>query len=140
MSLSAFDDPGRAPDPDELGAVLGPARDLWPALIDDVRRIAPDLSESWKHSGAAYGWSLRLLRGSRTLVYLTPQTGRFLAGVALGEKAIAAAEAAGAVSDRTRAILDAAPRYAEGRGIRYEIATADHLGVARELARIKLGV
>ena len=77
----------------------------------DVARHAGDLAETWHHGGAKYGWSMRLVRKDRNLVHLTPQAGMFLVGVALGEKAIAAAEAAGIVSVRTLEIVAAAPEY-----------------------------
>jgi hypothetical protein len=139
VALSVFSDPSRAPTPEELVAVLGPAAPLWASLVDEVRAMAGELVEAWHFGGAAYGWSLRLSRGGRNLVYLTPREGAFLVGVALGGKAIAVAEAAGTVSPRTGEVIDAAPRYAEGIGVRFEVASAADLGVARELARIKVG-
>jgi hypothetical protein len=139
MALSSFADPARPPAPDALEAALGQAAPLWSAVVADVRDLAGDLNETWSFSGARFGWSMRLVQRGRNLVYLTPREGCVLVGVALGAKAIAAAEAAGVVSVRTREIVAAAPTYAEGRGIRFEVATADDLAVARELARIKLG-
>jgi hypothetical protein len=138
MALSAFADPASAPTPNQLDGTLGSAAPRWEAIVADVRRLAGELDETWNYAGAKYGWSMRLVRKGRNLVYLTPQDGTLLVGVALGEKAIAAAEAAGFVSDRTRAIVEAAPRYAEGRGIRFAVATDDDLVVTHELARIKL--
>ena len=61
-----------------------------------------------------------------------------LAGVVLGDKAIATATAAGGVSERTLAIVSAAPKYAEGRGVRFLIESPEDLEVARQLVRIKL--
>ena len=107
-------------------------------LVADVASHAGELTEAWYYGGAKYGWSMRLIRKDRNLVYLTPQPGAFLVGVALGEKAISAAEAAGIASTRTLEIVAAAPKYAEGRGVRYPVASDDDLAVARELARIKL--
>jgi hypothetical protein len=139
MTLSAFADPARPPVPEELDATLGTAAPYWAQVVADVRDLAGDIDQTWNHAGARYGWSMRLARRGRNLVYLTPQHGCVLVGVVLGEKAIAAADAAGFVSDRTRGIVQAAPRYAEGRGIRLEVTGDEDLAVARELARIKLG-
>ena len=138
VALSAFDDPARPPTEAELAAILGPVMPLWTELVADVARHAGDIVEAWHHGGARYGWSMRLVRKDRNLVYLTPQPGTFLVGVALGEKAIAAAKAAGIASEHTLEIVAAAPKYAEGRGVRYPVASDDDLAVARELARIKL--
>ncbi len=138
MALSAFDDPTSPPTPDELDALLGPCSRLWAELVAAVRRHAGGSTETWVF-GAKYGWSMRLVRRERNLLHLTPQAGRMLVGVALGEKAIARAEAAGLASGRTLEVVAAAPKYAEGRGVRFEVATDEDLAVAVELARIKLG-
>ena len=138
MALSAFDDPARPPTEADLAAILGPAMPLWTELVADVAHHAGDIVETWRHGGAKYGWSMRLVRKDRNLLYLTPQAGTFLVGVALGEKAIAAAEAAGIASPRTLEVVAAAPKYAEGRGVRSPVASDEDLAVATELARIKL--
>ena len=138
MALSAFDDPTRAPTPDELDSALGPAARLWPGLIAAVHCDTGELTETWAF-GAKSGWSMRLVQKERNLVHMTPQAGRMLVGVVLGEKAIARAEAAGLASARTLEVAAAAPRYAEGRGIRFEVETDEDLAVAMELARIKIG-
>jgi hypothetical protein len=83
------------------------------------------------------GWSLRLKRGKQVVLYMTPQTGAFLAGIVLGEKAVRTAHE----SDVTRAVLtiiDRAPRYAEGRGIRIRVATRSDLRVVQQLAALKM--
>jgi len=138
VALSAFDDPTRAPTAGELDTALGPAARLWAELIAAVRRDTGELTETWAF-GAKSGWSMRLVQKERNLVHMTPQAGRMLVGVVLGEKAIARAEAAGLASARTLEVAAAAPRYAEGRGIRFPVETDEDLVVVMELARIKLG-
>ena len=63
---------------------------------------------------------------------MTPCEGRFLASFALGEKAVAAARAA-KPSAAVLAVLEAAPRYAEGRGVRFQVRT---LALARQIAKL----
>jgi hypothetical protein len=138
VALSAFDDPAAAPTADTLTEVLGEAAPWWRALVDDVRRNAGTVTETWSFGGTKSGWSMRLLKGDRVLVYLTPQDGRLLVGGVLGEKAIAAATTAGIASERTLAVIAAAPRYAEGRGVRITVESEADLPVAMELARTKL--
>lgn len=138
MALSAFDDPARPPTEADLAAILGPSMPLWAQLVADVARHAGGIAENWRHGGMKYGWSMRLVQKDRNILYLTPQAGTFLVGVALGEKAIAVAEASGIASAPTLEIVAAAPGYAEGRGVRYPVASDIDLAVARELARIKL--
>ena len=139
MALSAFVDATGPPTPAELDATLAAAARPWAELVAEVSRHAGDVTATWGFTSAKYGWSMRLVQGRRTLVYLTPQAGRMLVGVVLGEKAIAVAEAAGIMSGRTLEVVAAAPRYAEGRGVRFTVESDVDLEVALELARIKLG-
>lgn len=138
MALSAFDDPAQQPAPEAIGDVLGAAAASWSALTAEARLLAGDVDETWSFGGSKVGWSMRLVQGTRVLVYLTPQAGQLLVGVVLGEKAIAAAEASGVASARTLDVVAGAPKYAEGRGVRVTVVTADDLALAKELVRIKL--
>ncbi len=134
MALSAFDDNAHPPTEKEVAAVLGKARAAWDALRTD--RALAGLAEEWGFTSKATGWGLRLRDDKRVIVYMTPQQGRFLASLALGEKAVAAARAAGLPAGLLAAI-NAAPRYAEGRGFRVEVQSLkDARGIAA-LAGIK---
>ncbi|MGK2858898.1 MAG: DUF3788 family protein [Thermoanaerobaculia bacterium] len=137
MALSAFDDPAQPPSPDELRHALGPSAGLWAALLEHVHSAHAPLSEIWRHAGARFGWSLRLLRKERVILYLTPQRGAFLVGLALGERAAQSAEA-GFLPPLARAALAAAPKYAEGRGIRLSVTTDAQLQAAQALIPYKL--
>jgi hypothetical protein len=58
-------------------------------------------------------------------------------GFALGQKAVDAAHA----TDLPRSVLeliDAAPKYAEGRGVRLEVGTEDDLRSVARLADVKM--
>jgi hypothetical protein len=138
VALSAFDDPGTPPTPETLAATLGPAAAWRASLLDDIRTNAGEVTEAWAFSGPRSGWSMKVLRGARVLAYLTPRAGSMLVGVVLGEKAIAAATAAGLASERTLEVIAAAPRYAEGRGVRITVESEADVIVAKELVRIKL--
>lgn len=139
MALSAFDDPARSPAPAAIRRSLGGAAPLWADLVAHVAGTCPPLDEVWTFAGAKFGWSLRLKRADRILLYLTPQDGRFLVGLVLGEKAVAEAAERG-LPPAVLALLDAAPRYAEGRGIRLMIAPGDDLDTVRHLVALKAEV
>ncbi len=137
MALSAFDDKGHRPEAAELTGVLADSAPLWSRLVAHLGESYPPITEEWGFTGAKYGWSLRLKRKDRVVLYLTPQAGRCLAGVVLGEKAVAAALGRG-LSARAAALVEAAPRYAEGRGIRVEVAADDDAAVVEELVAAKM--
>lgn len=136
MALSAFTDKGRPPTEDGLSAVLGKAHAPWLRLQQLVAdRIGP-VSPVWGFTSASTGWGLRLRRNERVIVYMTPGEGKFLVSFALGEKAVAAAHAKG-LPAAVLAAIDAAPRYAEGRGVRFEVRHGRELGPLADLAQIK---
>jgi len=133
MTLSAFDDKAQEPTPDQLRTVLGKAYRPWIellGLIDD--RIDPTATVC-KFST---GWSLRVLHKDRVIVYLIPQENQFLASFALGERAVAAARAA-RLSASVLRLIEGAPRYAEGRGVRIPVRGSRQLATLARLAQIK---
>ena len=58
-------------------------------------------------------------------------------GIVVGEKAAAAARQRGA-RKRVLALIDAAPRYAEGRGVRVPVTSREALRAVEELAALKM--
>jgi len=136
MALSAFPDKTRAPTDDALRTTLGKAYRPWVALLDLVaRRIGP-LTDAWGFTSAKTGWGLRVRRGERVILYMTPQQNQFLVSLVLGEKAVAAARAA-KLSATVMKIVDRSPRYPEGRGVRIEVTGSRQLTTLARLAEIK---
>lgn len=132
-------DPAAPPSPTALHERLGAAATLWDAIIAAAKQRAPKVTEAWHFAGKKIGWSLRLVDGDRILVYLTPDDGVFRVGLVLGGKAVAAARAAG-LSVLAAQILDAAPKYAEGHGVRFPVAVREDMAAFDELLAIKLAV
>jgi hypothetical protein len=137
MALSAFDGKSRPPSPAELKKVLGKSAGLWDQLISHITESSPPITEQWNFSGAKFGWSLRLRRKDRIVLYMTPQAGVFLVGIVLGEKAAKAAHES-SLPDSVLTLIDGAPRYAEGRGIRLAVATRRDLLAVKQLAALKM--
>ena len=133
MALSAFDDKTRPPTDDQLRSVLGKAHGSWVKLLALVADRIEPVSEVWKFST---GWSLRVLRKDRVILYMTPQQNQFLVSFALGEKAVGAAHASRLSASVLKAIDDA-PRYGEGRGVRIPVRGGSQLTTLARLAQIK---
>ncbi|MCM2315643.1 MAG: DUF3788 domain-containing protein [Thermoanaerobaculia bacterium] len=133
MALSAFEDPARPPSSDELRQALGSSAKRWAALLEHVHSAHGPFTELWRHAGAKFGWSLRLMQKERVILYLTPQRGAFLVGLVLGERAARSAEA-GSLPPLAVEALAAAPKYAEGRGIRLSVTSDAELEAARALS------
>ena len=137
MALSVFDDKALEPAAAAVAEALVGAADLWTDLKAQLASQYDPLAEDWVFSGKKWGWSLRLKHKKRAVLYMTPSTGYFYAGLALGEKAVAAANA----SDLPQSLLEiinGSQKYAEGRGVRLEVRSTVDLTDVIQLAAIKM--
>jgi len=121
----------------ELTAALGEKIELWNELIDWLASEHGVADQDWTCSGAKYGWSLRLKLKKRAILYLGPCDGCFRAALVLGDRAIQAARN-GSLSKALEKLLDEAPRYPEGTGVRLLVKRRTDLAAVRKLAAIKL--
>lgn len=136
MALSTFSDKTHQPTDKDLRLALGQAYTAWMRLIELASdRITP-ISQVWGFTSASTGWGLRLKRKDRVILYMTPRENHFLVSFALGEKAVAAAQAQKLPAAVLKAI-EAAPKYAEGRGVRFKVQHTREVVALATLAKIK---
>jgi Protein of unknown function (DUF3788) len=137
-SPNAFIGQPAQPSAAEVEAALGSAAPLWNELIDEVTADAGSLTQEWKGICVhKYGWSLRLKQKSRNIIFMSPCRDSFRVAFTLSDKAVTAAKD----SHLPKAIaeaLAAAPKYAEGTGLRLTVHRAADLPAIRKLARIKV--
>lgn len=137
MSPSAFLDRGSPPSERELKATLGKASGLWVELRADLSSEFAPLNGKWSFSGKSHGWLLQLRHKRRTVVYMVPCPGYFVASFALGEKVCQAAQESG-LPERVLEIIQHAPKYPEGRGVRLEVRNKKDLANVEAVASIKM--
>jgi hypothetical protein len=137
VALSALTNATASPTHDDVARVLGPVLPLWDDLVDRLDDRWGPLTPVWKHAGAKYGWSLRLKRRDRTLVYLIPTEGGFLAALVFGERAVDAIRAARLPAAVKRLVEQATP-YVEGRGIRLAVRSPATVRLVERLVALKL--
>lgn len=137
MALSAFADQARRPTPARLAGVLGRGAAHWDALVEHAQEKHGPVEEVWNYGGAKWGWSFRLRQKKRNLLYLTPLEGRFLVGTALGGKPRDAL-LAGRLAAATRKLLEDAPHYAEGYGVRLEVRSQKDLASVKKILAAKV--
>lgn len=125
-----------APTPAEVSAALGPADELWKQLVGWAAEQKV-VEQEWKCSGKNYGWSYRLKVKKRNIIHMSPCEGCFRVAFIFGERAVAAARQSD-LSENTLKLLDEAPRYPEGTGLRLLVEFADDLVEIRKLALLKL--
>ena len=135
--MSVFDDKSKPPRDDDLAATLGNTFVFWNELKRLIAsRFAP-LSIEWGFSSKKTGWGLRLKQEKRTILYMTPCEGYFMASFALGERAVKAAHESD-LPVSVLEVIDNAKKYAEGRGVRLEVRSAEDVRNVGKLAIIKM--
>jgi hypothetical protein len=135
--LSVFDDKSRPPQDDDLAAMLGSTFAIWNELKKRIAsRFAP-LSIEWGFTSQKTGWGVRLKQDKRTILYMTPCKGYFMASFALGEKAVKAVHESDLPASVLK-VIDSAKKYAEGRGVRLEVRSVEDVRNVEKLAVIKM--
>lgn len=137
MALSVFSDKSRLPQDNDLAATLGSTFVFWNELKRLMASGFAPLSVEWGYSSMKTGWGLRLKREKRTILYMTPREGYFMASFALGEKAVKAAHDSGLPISVLK-VIDGAKKYTEGRGVRLEVRSAEDVRNVEKLAVIKM--
>jgi len=137
MLPNAFLNQTKKPTDDELSAALGPSRALWDQLLAEMAGELDVTIQDWNSYSPKAGWSLRLKREKRTILYLSPCRGSFRAAFALGDKAVEAARRS-RLPKRALRIIDEAKRYAEGTGVRIDVNRPPDIAVVKKLAVLKL--
>jgi hypothetical protein len=133
---NAFVGKPKQPTESELKAVLGMSKALWDELVDGLAK-EHELAREWNCYSEKAGWALRLKRGERNIVYLSPFHDCFRASFALGDKAVHAARESG-LPQRAIKIINEAKRYAEGTAVRIDVNSPEDLLIVKKLAVIKL--
>ena len=137
MLPNAFADRAKQPTEAALKSVLGDRYALWRLVVAELNRELKLDALEWHSYSVKAGWSLRLQRKKRNIVYLGPRPGWFLASFALGDKAIAAARKSD-LPARVLKMIAQARRYAEGTAVRIEVNDEEDAKVVMALARIKV--
>jgi hypothetical protein len=137
MLPNAFIDKLEKPTDAELEAALGPAKPLWDQLLTDLADEYKIDVQEWKSYSRKAGWSLRLIREKRTILYLSPCRGCFFVSFALGDKAIQAARQS-RLPQQVIKIINEAKRYVEGTAVRIEVKKPKDVDIIKKLAAIKL--
>ena len=135
-SVNAFIGRTTKPADKDVAAALGATDGLWKQLVDWMAEQGATIQE-WNSYSPKAGWALRLKVKKRNIVYLAPCAGHFRVAFILGDKAVAAARQ-GNLAKSTLKLIDEAPRYPEGTGVRLMVKAAKDLAAIKKLALIKM--
>lgn len=137
MAENAFINKPKPPTDADLAAALGPVKASWDQLLVQLNNeLGVDVHE-WNSYSPKAGWSLRVKRKKRTIVWLGPCRGSFNVAFILGDKAMRVTRQ-GKWPKRIITVLDEAPKYPEGTGIRLEVTSSGDIATLKKLAAIKL--
>ena len=125
------------PGPADVRQALGRSIAAWDALRVRISEQFGEVTEEWALPAKKYGWSLRLKLKKRTILHLGPRSKHFIVAIILGEKAVAAVRKS-ELEPEVIAMVKRAPKYPEGRGVRFEIRSKKDIGALEALARIKM--
>lgn len=138
MLTNAFIGHPTPPTTEVLAATLGlEAHQLWINLIAALETDQLINASVWKSYSPKAGWSLRLLKGKRIIIYLTPAAKAFEATFILGARAMEAAYAANFPSGVVK-LLQEAKLYPEGTVVRIDVHKSADANTVHKLAAIKL--
>ena len=137
MPPNAFIGKTATPTDEELSEALEEARPVWDQFLAEVNRDLGINVHEWKCYSLKAGWSLRAKRKGRTIVWLGPRRGRFVALFILGEKAMKAARSR-KLPKRIARVMETAPKYPEGTGLRFTVTTPNDIPALKKLAAIKI--
>lgn len=125
------------PTPEKLRAALGTSAKAWAQLVDELATHYGVAVQEWKSYSLKSGWALRLLRKKRTIIYLSPCEGCFRIAIILGDTAIKSLRE-GQLSKRLADLIQNAPKYPEGTGVRLLVKGTKELAPIRKLVEAKL--
>jgi Protein of unknown function (DUF3788) len=135
-TVNAFIGKTKAPTEVEVDAALGATAVLWKQLVNWLAEQGATIQE-WNSYSPKAGWALKLKQRKRTIVYMAPCANHFRIAFILGDRAVAAARKS-YLAKSTLKVLDEAPRYAEGTGVRLMVKAAKDLAAIKKLALLKM--
>ncbi|MBS1804639.1 MAG: DUF3788 family protein [Acidobacteria bacterium] len=134
---NAFIGKSDTPTHAEVAEALGEKVKLWDEFIAWMSEKEGVSDQEWKGVVVKkYGWSLRLKKKGRNIIYLSPGKDCFMASFVLNDKALRVAKEAH-LAKSVQDALEAAPKYPEGNGVRLLVRREGDLAAIRKIVKIK---
>jgi len=137
LKPNAFVGRAAAPADDELSAALGSTRPLWDQVFTALTDQFGLSEKEWTSYSPKAGWSVRVKKGKRNILYLVPCQDCFRVAFILGGKAVQAAKES-KVPARVLRLIERGIQYPEGLGIRWEVKSPKDLPPIQTLTALKL--
>jgi hypothetical protein len=134
---NAFIGKTKKPTPAEITKALGPAKSLWDQLLAELADQFELTDQEWTSYSPKHGWSLRMKRKKRNILYFVPCQCCFQIVFILGDKAIKATREI-KLSKPFVKIIDEGKRYPEGTLIRFIVKKPKDIDFILKLTAVKL--
>ncbi len=125
------------PDEAALASEIGETKQYLDRICRFIEEETGHLTLEWKHYGQKSGWTLKLLSKKRNLLFVGPEDGFFIIAFVFGDRAVEAVLKSMLPEAIKNELLNAR-KYAEGRGIRFEIRDESELENVLQLIKIKI--
>ena len=135
-ATNAFAGRVKRPTAREVDAELGPSKPVWEKLIADLRHEF-HLKAQWHSYSVNTGWMIRMKRGERNALYISPFEGKIRAALILGDKAVRTALASDLPANAKK-LVKHGTRYAEGTAVRMMIGDTRGVETVKQLVAIKI--
>ena len=136
MLPNAFIGKSKKPTSKDLADALGSAKILWDSLLHQLaEQFDPKLE--WSSYSPKAGWSMKVKKGSRTILYMTPCANAFRVAFVLGDKAVKVALQSKLPANVLKIVREG-KRYPEGTAVRMDMKETSELPALLTLAAIKL--
>ncbi len=135
--ISIFTKKEEIPTEKDLIEKLGSDYELWKEIVKITYNKYPNGFAEWNFPGKKYGWSYRIKDKRRAILYFLPRDGFFKIGLVFGDKAVHDIMQTD-ISEKIKTDLQAAKKYAEGRGVHIVINNKQGFSDIEKLIEIKL--
>jgi len=131
--FKVMDDP---PTEKRMVEVLGATYEYLEGLRNFLRKEIGETVEEWKYYGVKNGWILKTFLKKRNMFFIGIYEGYFRITFVFGDRAVQSVMES-EVTEDTKRSLQEARKYAEGRGISFEVGDDSHLSDIEHLIKIK---
>ncbi len=138
MSENIFKIKDKPPVEAQIKEIINEKYQVLDFIRQYIRENIGNTNEEWKYYGVKNGWVLKTLLKKRNLFFIVIYDGYFRISFVFGDKAVDSVMKSN-VSDNNKKSLSDAKKYAEGRGISFDIFDNKHLNDIKKLIEIKVG-
>ena len=139
MAEKQFTIKNEPPDEIRIKEILKEKYLILEAIRKFIRDNIGETIEEWKYYGVKNGWVLKTFLKKRNLFFISINEDYFRLAFVFGDKAVQSIMKS-TISAESKRVLKEARKYAEGKGISFEVRDEKDLADIQKLIRIKVAI